>query len=233
MINQDNIKAWEQIPFEEIEAFGDEGDFARQKLLNPAIFKLLGDIKGKRILDAGSGTGYLSRLMAQKGAEVTAVEPASNLYRYARQREASEPLGIRYEQKDLGAIDYKREFDFVVANMVIMDIPDWQTATKKCLQALKPGATFIFSIIHPAFEERSDKEYDEKGFITVSEYLADYEIKQKYGYAFHRSLSSYLNFLIDEGATIQRLVEPQLAEELPGQSRNYHVPNFLIVQCGG
>lgn len=45
MNNKDSIKSWEQVPLEVIESFGDEGDFSRQKLLNPAIFGLLGTIK--------------------------------------------------------------------------------------------------------------------------------------------------------------------------------------------
>ena len=40
----------------------------RLVLLNPALFQLLPDVKGKRVLDAGCGEGYLSRKLARLGA---------------------------------------------------------------------------------------------------------------------------------------------------------------------
>lgn len=64
--NADSIKAWSNAPREIVEQFGEEGDLARQYLLNPALFSLLGDVRGKHILDAGCGQGYLSRLLAKR-----------------------------------------------------------------------------------------------------------------------------------------------------------------------
>ena len=85
--NNDNIKEWEKKSDYVIEKFTDEGDFYRQYVLNPSLFSLLGNIKDKTILDAGSGEGYLSRLLAQRGAKMTAVEPTSGLINHSIQRE--------------------------------------------------------------------------------------------------------------------------------------------------
>lgn len=101
LTNSDAINAWANMPRELVEQFGDEGDATRRYLLNPAIFQLLGDVTGKRILDAGCGQGYLSRKLAQRGAIVTGVEPARPWYACATQREQAEPLGITYLQADL------------------------------------------------------------------------------------------------------------------------------------
>ena len=77
--NADVIKAYAEIPQKFIVGFGDEGDLTRKYLLNPAIFALLGDVRGKIILDAGCGQGYLCRLLAKKGAHVTGIEPSEDL----------------------------------------------------------------------------------------------------------------------------------------------------------
>jgi len=69
MTNQEVIDQWADA-VDHIDDFGDEGDFARQHLLNPVIFALLGPVDGKRVLDAGCGQGYLSRLLAKQGAIV-------------------------------------------------------------------------------------------------------------------------------------------------------------------
>ena len=96
--NADVIAAWSHYPEHLIEG---EGDLVRQYLLNPTIFSLLGEVRGKRILDAGCGQGYLCRLLARKGASVTGVEPAEALIRYALRREERDQLGIEYVQADL------------------------------------------------------------------------------------------------------------------------------------
>lgn len=228
------IKEWGSASREAAEQHGDDGDFARQHLLNPALFSLLGDIEGKKILDAGCGQGYLCRLLARRGAIVTGVEPAESWYAYAQEREQQEQLSITYIQEDLSTFSqYHDTFDVVIANMVFMDIPDYQTAMHNCIVSLKCGGSFLFSITHPCFEE-SSTEWNKKGYVEIRGYLQEFAIPSQYGYWFHRPLSTYLNFMLSEGCTLQRLVEPQLSEEVVKQygtqhTRNVHVPQFFVV----
>ena len=150
--NADVIRAW--AADDSAHTFGEEGDFARQHLLNPTIFALLGEVAGKQVLDAGCGQGYLCRLLTRKGASVTGVEPTEGSYRAALEREEAEPLGITYLQHDLSAFtSMQNSFDVVIANMVFMDIPDYTAAMRNCIAALKPGGDFLFSLLHPCFEE--------------------------------------------------------------------------------
>ncbi len=232
--NRDIITAWSNASQQDVERHGDEGDFARQHLLNPALFALLGDVADKSVLDAGCGQGYLSRILARHRAIVTGVEPAEVWYRYSVEREQRNPLGITYIQQDLSLFtSHENTFDIVVANMVFMDIPDYETAMHNCIASLKHEGAFIFSILHPCFEEDASA-WNKKGYVEISEYLHNYTIKSGYGYTFHRPLSSYLNLIIEAGYVIQRIVEPQLSEEIVQQhsiehARNAHVPQFLLV----
>ena len=184
--NQDALRAWSAYSREMIDAFGDEGDASRRYILNPVLFQLLGDVTGRCVLDAGCGTGYLCRLLAQRGAHVTGVEPADALYMYAVERESSNPLGITYLQHDLSTLTlFDAAFEVVVANMVFMDIPDYQAAMHTCIRALKPGGQFIFSLLHPCFDEIDSphfvKGYAAKGFVRVDEYLHEFVVQQRVG----------------------------------------------------
>src|SRR5579885_2924879 len=203
--NAEVIRAWAAAS-DSAAAFGEEGDFARQHLLNPAIFALLGDVTGKQILDAGCGQGYLCRLLARRGASVTGIEPAEGLYRSALQREEAERLGITYLQRDLSTCTaIQNAFDAVIANMVLMDIPDYTAAMRNCIAALKPGGDFIFSLLHPCFEEPGSA-WPHKGYVEVREYLHEYVKEQSFAYLFHRPLSSYINLVIQEGCMLRQIV---------------------------
>ena len=240
--NNDIISAWGNATQDAAVQHGDEGDFARQHLLNPAIFSLTGDVQGKKILDAGCGQGYLSRMLAKRGAIVTGIEPAEVWYRYSIEREQCELLGITYLQRDLSTLfslddtpTLRDTFDIVIANMVFMDIPDYKKAMHNCIVSLKRDGSFIFSITHPCFEEPSS-EWDRKGYVEIHDYLREFAIKTGYAYAFHRPLSTYLNLLVEEGCTFQRMIEPRLDEAIIQQfgekhSRNMFVPQFAMIHA--
>lgn len=230
--NADTIKAWSDVPRELIEQFGEDGDATRRYLLNPIIFELLGNVKDKLILDAGCGQGYLARQFARRGAIVTGIEPAQAWYSHAAQKELAEPLGIRYRQEDLSIAQIGLDtFDYVIANMVLMDIPAYLPSLRNCIAALKPRGGLLISLLHPCFEE-SGAEWQKKGYVEVREYFREHEVKQTYGYFIHRSLSTYLNDLIREGCTLQKIIEPRL-DEAVAQEHHYeryvHVPGHIVI----
>lgn len=236
MDDSEIIRQWSRIPRTFIEAYGDQGDFAHQTLLNPTLFSLLGEIQKKRILDAGCGTGYLARLLCQRGAHVIGLEPAKALFEYACQREKERPLGIEYIPADLTTWrNPEHRFDCIIANMVLMDISDYEAAVDTCFIHLRREGQLIVSLAHPCFEE-SDSEYQSKGYIAVKEYFQPYSIEQKWAYRFHRPLSQYINTLVQRGGVIQSIVEPRLNEEqvssTPDKLRNVHVPGFIVIQVG-
>lgn len=231
--NEEAIKAWSSTPLEWAEQFGDEGDTTRQYLLNPALFALLGDVSGQHILDAGCGQGYLCRLFAKRGAAMTGIEPAETGFAYAQQREQAESLGIRYLQADLSVWSPTPEaFDIVVANMVLMDIPDYLPALRNCVTALKQGGRLIFSLLHPCFEEFGSA-WASKEYVEVREYFQERAVPQQvYGHFIHRSLSTYFNDVIQAGCTIQQVLEPQLDHDVAHrlQAERYaHVPGYIVI----
>lgn len=236
--NDEIIAAWSAAASAHADDFGDEGDEPRRLLLNPAIFALLGEPRGQRVLDAGCGQGYLARMLARRGAHVIGVEPAAGWYALAVARERAEPLGITYLQADLStfcAADAGLDpFDAVIANMVLMDIPDDAAAIRACVAALRPGGSLIVSLLHPCFEEETAA-WERQGYVAVREYLADYALPQTFAVRFHRPLSRSLNLLSEAGCVLRRVVEPGLGGEFAGRGawydRNIRVPSYLILHA--
>lgn len=238
--NKAAIDRWAAMPHDVVAAMATDGDFSKRHLINPVLLRMLGDVTGVRVLDAGCGNGYLSRILASRGAVVTGIEPASALFDFAVHSEEAEPLGIRYVQADLceleaphPAADLGGPFDAVVASMVLPAVPDWTGAMRVCVRQLRPGGRFIFSVNHPCFEQLAAS-WREHGAYRVNEYLADYEIEQRYATDFHRPLSAYLNEVVSLGCRIAEVAEPGLdprvaAEDASGDHPYVHLPNFLIV----
>ncbi|MBA2394747.1 MAG: hypothetical protein H0V70_18630 [Ktedonobacteraceae bacterium] len=122
-------------------------------------------------------------------------------------------------------------FDYVVANMVFMDIPDYLPALRNCIISLKRNGGLIFSLLHPCFEE-SGSAWEKKGVVEVRDYFRERAVPQSYGQFIHRSLSTYLNSVIQEGCTLQRVIEPQLDKtiaELHHAERYWSVPGYIVI----
>jgi len=116
-----------------LEMTAHDGDFAKRHLINPALLRMLGDLTGRRVLDAGCGNGYLSRMLADRGALVVGVEPGRSLFDFAVEQETVTPQGIRYVEADLCALpDLGAPFDAVVASMVC---PPSRTGSAPCAPA--------------------------------------------------------------------------------------------------
>ncbi|WP_134662555.1 MULTISPECIES: bifunctional 2-polyprenyl-6-hydroxyphenol methylase/3-demethylubiquinol 3-O-methyltransferase UbiG [unclassified Amycolatopsis] len=224
--NEAAIRQWHSASTREsMEATAEHADFAKRQLVNPVLLRLLGDVRGRRVLDAGCGNGYFSRMLARRGAEVTGVEPAESLLSFAREKSAD----VSYLQADLARLPELEPFDAVVCSMVLMAIPDWKPAMRACVEALRLGGLFVFAIVHPAFEELFGT-WQKYGEYRRQEYLAEYEIAGRDASDFHRPISAYLNEMAALGCRLREVVEPGLDPAVAEGIESYvRMPNFLIV----
>jgi SAM-dependent methyltransferase len=232
--NEAAIRQRDSIPREAIESTAVDGDFAKRHLVNPVVMRMLGDVTGQRILDAGCGNGYLARML---GARVVGVDPAAAMVGYAREKESELGQGIDYLRADLTRLPGLRgAFDVVLCAMVLMAIPGWRAAMRACVTSLRPGGLFVLAIVHPAFEDLWAS-WRRHGEYRASRYLEEYEVEQTYAVDFHRPISVYLNDLAGLGCRLREFAEPGLdrgvAEHaeavIPGISGYGHFPNFLVI----
>lgn len=211
----------------------------KRHLVNPVLLRLLGDVRGRRVLDAGCGNGYFSRMLAERDAHVVGVEPAERQYAFAREKDAELGQGIAYVRADLARLpDLGGPFDAVVCSMVLMAIPDWKPAMRACVQALRPGGLFVFGLVHPAFEQLYGT-WREHGEYRVRRYLEEYEIAGRDASDFHRPISTYLNELASLDCQLREVVEPGLepavavaAEPTSPGYRRLRPPPELPDRCG-
>ncbi|MHA1961641.1 MAG: class I SAM-dependent methyltransferase [Candidatus Thorarchaeota archaeon] len=132
-------------------------DYFRDEMNNPAMFEVLGDINGERILDLACGEGYNSRIMAEKGADVAGVDFSKKMIELAIQEENRNKLGIHYDVADASDLHIFKDnsFDIVACFLALQDIEDYRGAINEAARVLKEHGRFVFVITHPCFESRT------------------------------------------------------------------------------
>ena len=211
-------------------------DVYRDYLNTPAFFETLPRVAGLSGLDVGCGEGHNTRLLAKRGARMTAVDISEVFVRHALELEQQEPLGIDYRVASAVRLPFPDvTFDFATGFMSFMDIPETEAVVSEVYRVLKLDGFLQFSICHPCFDTPHRRNLrDEKGrtyaievgdYFTnlkgeVAEWLFNAAPEEAKGRLpkfrvprFTRTLSQWLNLLIDARFTIERVGEPRPTDE--------------------
>ena len=211
-------------------------DHYRDGLNTPAFLGMLTEVDGLFGLDVGCGEGHNTRLVTERGAHVVGVDISETFVRHAREAERERPLGIRYEVASAMELPFDGEsFDFVTAFMSLMDIPETERVLGEVFRVLRPGGFFQFSIEHPCFSTPRRKTLRDESGRAYGREVGDYfrnldgevdewifstaptEAKERLRPfcvpRFTRTLSGWLNLLLETGFILERFGEPYPSDE--------------------
>jgi 2-polyprenyl-3-methyl-5-hydroxy-6-metoxy-1,4-benzoquinol methylase len=106
-----------------------------------AVLRLARPQRGERVLDAGAGSGLLSRRLVEAGCEVTAVDSSPAMVEQLRGVCASAVLA-KLEELDLG----DERFDHVLAIGVLNFVTDPEGTMRRLCKPVKPGGTLVLQV---------------------------------------------------------------------------------------
>jgi SAM-dependent methyltransferase len=113
--------------------------------------RLLGEIRGKRVVELGCGDGARAVQLARQGASVIAVDPSAEAV--ARTRQAAEASEIRIEVHtgDFADLAFLRgdSVDVAFAEGSLGGLADLGRVFRQVQRVLRAGAWFAFSLPHP------------------------------------------------------------------------------------
>ncbi len=122
---------------------GDRGDLG-------AFLHLAAEFGARSVLDIGCGTGTLACLLAQRGVQVTALDPARASLEVARRKPYADR--VRWIQGDTATLP-PLQVDLVVMTgnvaQVFLDEDDWAGTLGAAHAALKPDGHLVFEVRNP------------------------------------------------------------------------------------
>jgi ubiquinone/menaquinone biosynthesis C-methylase UbiE len=228
-------------------------DRYRDLVNTPAFMALLPDLAGCRVLDVGCGEGHNTRLLRSRGGLVAALDVSPTFVRAARDADGS----IDHLVADATAIPFVDEtFDVATAFMSLMDMPDPGAVLAEMTRVARRGGCVQFSITHPA-SSTPEREWirssdGAKRLLATGGYFHEGPITESWTFgsapddlrARHepftitwtrRTLSGWLNLVVDAGLTLDRVIEPaatpEVAERHPEVADTRITPYFLIVRA--
>lgn len=187
--------------------------------------------------------GWHCKYAVDNGANfVLGIDISHKMLELAKQKNNSER--IEYLCVAMEDLDFQADtFDVILSSLAFHYVKDFESLLKKIVLWLKKGGEFVFSVEHPVFTSYGTQDwyYDKDGNILhfpVDNYY--YEGKRETIFwgekvtKYHRTLTTYLNTLLQNGFILQHIIEPQPPEKMmnvSGMKDEMRRPMMLLVSA--
>jgi ubiquinone/menaquinone biosynthesis C-methylase UbiE len=231
-------------------------DFYRDHFNTPAFMDFLPDVRGLQGLDIGCGEGYNTRLLAGRGAVMAAIDISEVFVHHAAEIPPERHM-IDYGVASAVRLPFSEiTFDFATGFMSFMDIPEIEDVLMEIARVLRPSGFVQFSISHPCFDTAHRVNLRNREGLTFAIEVGDYfrnlngemvEFNKPASQAakdgfplmriprFTRTISQWINALLDAGLIIERVNEPrptdEQVQECPGLQDAQVVSYFLHIRA--
>lgn len=179
----------------------------------PAMIGLAGDVNGRRILDAGCGSGPLAGALRDRGAVVTGFDASPAMVGLAERRLGRD---ARVLVADLGKpLPFAGgAFDDVVASLVLHYLEDWAAPLAELRRVLRPGGRLLLSVNHPMLYPALNPGED---YFALAQWSDEYTFDgQRTQLTFwHRPLHAMTAAFTHAGFCLSAISEPPISPDTP------------------
>ena len=193
------------------DAYAEDSDTepAKAGYERPAMLAMAGDLRGKRVLDAGCAAGAFSRALAARGAHVVGVDLNEGMVERARARTGG---GAEFHVADLSQpmpFLASGSFDLVASSLALHYLDDWTVPLAEFHRVLAPRGALIVSTHHPMQDVKlttPPAPYFEKRLLKDTWKMGGREFEVRF---YRRPLAAIVDAIVDAGFLIERMPEPQ------------------------
>ncbi len=206
--------------------------------------KILPDFTNKKVLDLGCGFGWHCIYAIEHGAKfVTGIDISEKMLEEARKRNTS-PF-IEYKRMAIEDFDFQPDsYDIVISSLTFHYLESFVDICQKINTCLTIGGSFVFSVEHPIFTAYGTQDwfYDQEGARVhwpVDHYFSEGKRKATFlgedVIKYHKTLTTYINSLLQTGFEICELIEPQpeitMLNSIPEMKDELRRPMMLIISA--
>lgn len=206
----------------------------------PALKKLLGDLKGLRVLDLGCGFGWHCQYALDTGARSAAgVDISEKMLAEGRRKFPD----VQFIHQAIEDVDFpKGSFDLVLSSLAIHYLESFDRLCQKVGRLLTPSGRLVFSVEHPIFTAQGPQDwcFDESGHKRHWPVDAYFDEGPRQAVflgekitKYHRPLTAYFAALRQNGFTVTDLVEPtpgpELVDAIPEMKDELRRPMMLLI----
>ena len=128
-------------------------EFKPLHAINPLRLNFIDEAVGlncKRVLDVGCGGGILSESMAERGADVMAIDLGEKALKVAKLHQLESGSKVDYQLIAVEALASQQpaSFDVVTCMEMLEHVPDPAAIIDACAKLVKPGGSVFFSTIN-------------------------------------------------------------------------------------
>ncbi|AIE87213.1 class I SAM-dependent methyltransferase [Fimbriimonas ginsengisoli] len=215
------------------------GEANRERLLDPPMLELAGDVTGLDVLDVGCGEGRFCRMLAARGARTVGLDPTPEFLAEARHLD---PEGSYVEGVGERLPFEEASFDLVVSYLTIIDIPDFRAAIREMARVLRPGGRLLVATVNSFASTRPRAWYqDENGeklHVAVVDYFDEKEQLLEWSgmsiINWHRPFEAYMEAYLSAGLILEQFREPRPTlsdvDAVPSMIDEYRVPIFHVMR---
>ena len=233
---EETRRFWNDIAHDWDIQVGAEGDDNRRLNSDPVLWRMVGDVAGLAVLDAGCGTGYLSRKLHDSGARVVGIDFSERMIAIARG--IAPYIDFRVESVSRLASIASESIDLVVSNYVLMDTPLLHDTLQAFHRVLKPLGTAVTVFSHPCFPQgRADTLEQGRGvrYSWESSYFEQRKCSDPpWGHFsssfiwFHRPLSDYWKAFTASGLDVVEFEEPHVSAERQALAKDRSIQSGFL-----
>jgi len=132
---------------------------------NDKLLPLLGDLKEKKVLDVGAGTGRLAMRLSRLGAKVVALDISSEMLGVLKMKSQNLIDTVEGDAENLPFVD--ENFDVVISAFHIVHLKNLKRFFDEAYRVLKPGGKFLVTNIN---QKRPPEIKTKEGMIEIESY---------------------------------------------------------------
>jgi SAM-dependent methyltransferase len=212
--------------------------------LREADAHLLGDVRGRRVVEIGCGSAPCSRWLRRAGADVVALDVSAGMLARAAQLNTSTGVPVPLLQADAGTLPL-RDGAVDLACSAFGGLPfvsDARAVLTEVARVLRPGGRFVASVNHPMRWPMPDSP-DPADLRVTSSYFDRTPYVETDGAGrilyveHHRTVGDWVRAVVGAGLVLEDLIEP---EWTPGRTQEWGqwspargalMPGTLILVC--